>query len=300
MFFDIKPTIKNHGDTYVWNTKKAVNRLSPKADIICILTDIFFDQYFRKKGYSVIPEWIGMDLDISQPWAVIRKKFHKSAKEDIRNVIKRNYSYEITTDDDKFSFFYHKLCVPFIKQRHGELMLPEAINYHEINSMFKKGKLLLIKDNNKYIGGVVIKTYRKDVFPLYLGIATNLSKEKKLISSAVFYFTILWAKEQGFRNIKFGDTRPFLNNGLFLFKRKWGASIKLNPARCGIFCLKIMTSSNKAVHDFLIQHPAIYLEKNCLIGKVSVDAKMSLDNVKKLQKRYVTPGIKQIYIKSLD
>jgi len=300
MFFAAKPLIKHHGVTHVWNIKKVVSRFSSKTDIVCILTDRFFDRYFRKKGYTVIPEWVEMNLDISQPLEVIHKRFHKSAKEDIRSITKRNYSYEITANDHNFSFFYHKLCVPFMKQRHGELMLPEAINYQEIRGVFERGELLLVKDEDTYIGGLVIKTYRKDVFSLYIGIATNLSQKTKCISSALFYFTILWAKGQGFHNIHFGDTRPFLNNGLFLFKRKWGASVQLNPSRCGIFCLKTMTCGTKAVNDFLLQHPFMHLDKKSLIGQVFVDASIGLENSEELRKRYATPGIKQIYVSLVD
>ena len=117
-------------------------------------------------------------------------KFKKSAAEEIRKIKNDKYTYEVFSGTEKLPFFYNELYEPFIKNRYGELSLPESMNmnYEDLNSILirKKAKFFLLKKEDEFVAGFVF-TYKKDViYPVLLGIDSNFNSSN--VSSAIYYY----------------------------------------------------------------------------------------------------------------
>ena len=90
--------------------------------------------------------------------------------------------------------------------------------------------------------------------------------------TASYYFTIHWAKNEGFQRIDFGLSRPFLKDGVFVYKKRWGMALK-NVNRSidqGVFGLKISVST-ESVRSFLVENPFVFIDRDKLVGLIVAD-----------------------------
>ena len=293
--------IEEHGKTFIWSIDKKLNKLNRSVDAVFVRTDRFFSRRLQNKKFMILPEWVGMKLDISGSLENIYKKFKKSAKDDVRIVKKRGYSYEISADLEKFVFFYHNICLPYTFKRHGELAQYASTHRPEINeikSMFEKGRLLLVKERDKIVSGVIMTIIHssKTAYLMYSGVDIKDNYLSKAAGAASYYFVIKWAKEQGFRFLNFGGARPFFNDGLFKYKTKWGMTLDISKRSFGIFGFKICNYKNKAVIDFLEQNPFIYLKEDKLKGMILVKEELDKNGVQEIWKKYNTCGLSGLTI----
>jgi lipid II:glycine glycyltransferase (peptidoglycan interpeptide bridge formation enzyme) len=229
------------------------------------LPDLIFSEEPQIKRIEKIHIWniskkLSMILDISEPFEKIYNKFNKSAKEDIRKVKRYNYTYEISRDLDKLKLFYNHMYVPYTYSRHGKLAI--CANFFTIRHLFERGsKLMLIKLDNKYIFGSLFFIKKDMVIGTHAGIMDEqIDCLKKSMSAASYYFSIIWAKENGAKFLDFGTCRPFLNDGLFQYKKKWGAAIEKANGNFEIFAFKTY-SNDKGMQSFLENNPFIRLNE---------------------------------------
>ncbi|RLF50558.1 MAG: hypothetical protein DRN24_06345, partial [Thermoplasmata archaeon] len=246
----------------IWSFQKKIKKLSPSVDAIFIKTDRFFSNFLEKKGFIVVPEWIEMVMEKNLSSDVFLNRVKKSARDDIRKVRNYKYTYEISTDIKDFENFYHDIYLPFIIQRQKKKIIPEAVDYHEIRSIFERGQLLLVKKQDEIISGSIIHTFGKTAFFTYAGVKTKPDYLKKAAGSALYYFFIRWAMKQGFDTLKFGGARAFLKDGLFQYKRKWGLKCKVSNDMFGVFAFKACENKTQWVNDFIEKNPVICFEKN--------------------------------------
>ena len=267
LFYE-KPKSKRIGKLYIWNLKKKIKNISSKIDAVFIENEMFYANYFERQGFTVIPEFISMTLDTSKPFEEIYNNFSKSAKEDARKVIKNGFNYQIFHDFRMLKLFYYKMYLPYMYNRHGKKAV--CTNFHTMRLIFDRdGKLLLIKLKDEYVFGGLFSVKKDKATALYAGILDKKnSLLKKGVSAASYYFFIQWAKENGIKTLDFGTVKPFLNDGLFKYKKKWGTKISKNESYYySIFPFKLC-KNNKAIMSYLEHNPFFYLEKNKLKTKI--------------------------------
>ena len=224
--FSKTPKVEVIGKTHLWRLNKKIDAIISEVDAVFVKNDLFYSRFLKKKGFTIIPERISMTLDISQSIEKIYSNFNKSGKEDVRKVKKFDYTYEISDDVDKLDLFYYKMYLPYTCQRHGTFAT--CANYYAIRHLFERGsKLMLIKQDDEYVYGSLFFAKKDKVVATYAGLMEGREDcLKQGVSAAAYYFLIKWAKENGIKSADFGTCRSFLNNGVFRYKRKWGATIK--------------------------------------------------------------------------
>jgi hypothetical protein len=295
LFFN-KPKQEYLGKNLAWKISKILNSYSHSLDLTILKTDKFLYKFFQKKGFVIIPEWISITLDISKPIEEIKKNFKKSAKEDLIKIKKYNYSYEATTDAEKFDHFFYKIRQEYFSKRVGEQALPGSTAYHDIRCTFNNGKLFLLKRDEKYVAGFIIVKHKNNIIsPHFMGIIEHPYMDQAA-GSALIYSFICWAKEQKFDTITFGLTRPFLDDGSLRFKRKWGMVINKDHRFRSIFALRFNNFENDAVYDFLEHNPFIHYEKNNLLGFIFLKETESNDKVQEITKKYYIPGLSSVIV----
>lgn len=285
------------GEVFIWGINKKINQYNKNVDIILIKTDRFFQHYLQKKGYIIIPEWMETCLERSEPSEIFFKHVKESARDDIARKIKRyDFTYEITSDPQKFKVFYDSIYLPFILNRHRKIVLPEAIDYLKIKNMFERGELLLVKEKEEIVAGSIFFTYGKIASLMHLGVKLEPDYLNKGAGSAIYYFFIDWAKKQGFNLIKFGGARPFLEDGLFRYKRKWGLTIKISKDMYGIFGFKFCKNYVKQAIAFMEKNPFIYIEKDKLKAIIFLSEKISIKKIQEIWKKHYTSGLAELII----
>jgi len=87
--------------------------------------------------------------------------------------------------------------------------------------------------------------------------------------SALYYHCALWAKEQGYRSIDFGHTRPFLRDGLLVSKKRWGMRMQRSERKHRSLYLS-RGSVNAEFDRFLSENPVVCEDRGRLRALVFV------------------------------
>jgi len=299
LFFSHEPRITNLGTIYIWNAHNFLNHHSANIDVVIVNTDRFFSRFLQKKKFIILPAWVELKVDISLPMDQLFQQFTKSALEDIRVIKKNGYTYDITNDPDKFDYFYHKIRIPYLTQRLGKLTIPATTSYEETKDIFERGKLLFVEQKNDMVSGFFLITRGHRVHACYMGIADPSYYLSKGAGAALYYFSILWAKEHHMKLLDFGNNRSFLNNGSFQYKRKWGCSVSRSKRFYDIFGLKILNYESQAIRSFLVNNPFTYFDRKCLCGIVFLPELFFYEDVKRMQDMYYTSGMRHLSVVTL-
>jgi hypothetical protein len=264
--------------------------------MVVVKTDRFFSNFLNKKGFIIIPEWIEMSMTIPGNFQNLFETLGSSAKKDMQTIQKYDFSYEISNDPEKLDFFYFKMCLPYMMKRHGKLALFNLIDYEDVNRNFRRGFLLFVKENEKYIAGSVIIMRKKVAYPVYMGILDDDLYLRQGVGASLYYFPLIWANKNNIKKINFGNTRTFLNSGDFQFKRKWGMTVKNSNVFFGIYGLKMNPNSTDKVMNLLENHPTIYTNGVDLKGLVVRQQPLTSQNIDTIWKNYFTEGLSSISI----
>ena len=159
------------------------------------------------------------------------------------------------------------MYIPYISWKFGDTGV--YANFYTIKHLFERGsKLLFIKFNDEYLfGGLFLKDKDK-IFASYAGVMEGkFDCVQKGVITASYHYLIQKAKESGADIVDFGYCRPFVNDGVFIYKRKWGTKIeKARIDSAEIFSFKACNNS-KGITNFLTKNPFVSLDKNRLNTK---------------------------------
>lgn len=286
------PDIKILGGESLRAIASAFKKNKNDIDAIFIRCDRFFCKFLEKKGCKIIPEFVSLKVDLSKELSEIYKSFSKSAKEDIRKVKKEGFSYEITDDLDKIRFFYDSMYIPYSYKRYGNFAI--CATFSTIRHLVERGsKLMLIKKNNDYLFGSLFFFSNNTVIGTHAGIINGKTELlKKGVSSASYYFAIIYSKKLNAKYLDFGSCRPFLNNGLLRYKKKWGASVENSKSSFSVFGFKPIGKKD-GIKEFMLNNPFISWDESKLVGNIFLieDMKSNNEEIQNLLKNYDTNGL---------
>ena len=300
LLYSEEPAKESLGKVFIWKIKSKLNSRIPKADLVFIGLDELLSQFVAKQGFTIIPQWTLFMLDLSKPLPEInrlsRRKYR--LKRDLIRIRKHKYSHEITHDPAKFEHFYYHMYLPYISKRFGRLALLKG--FRSMKLIFEKGRLLLVKQGTDYIAGNIIVAHNESAFPSFFGVKEgNIEYLKQGALAAVYYFTILWTKERGYEWCDFGHCRPFFNDGVFCYKKRWGMEIRRSKRNRNVFAMKIC-NFNRGGQDFLTKNPFVFTNQGKLKGLIlaTQDHPLTPEEVRSLFETYYIPGLDCLVIVS--
>lgn len=262
ILFSEEPKIEKKINIHLWNYKKRIDQIHSNIDAVFIKSDRFYSGFFEKQGYTVIPKLITTTLEISEPLENIYKKLSKGVKEDIKKNKRYGYTYEISQDKDKLKMFYYKMYLPYISWKYGKF--GKCSNFFSIKHYFERGcKILFIKQNDEYLFGGLFLKKKDKVYTSYAGVMEGkFDCIQQGVIAGSYYHLIQHSKKIGANLIDFGSCRPFVNDGVFSYKRKWGTKIeKTGIENTEIYSFKAL-NDKKGIKAFLKNNPFVTLEKN--------------------------------------
>ena len=299
LLYSEEPAKESLGKVFIWKIKTKLNSDISKADLVFIGVDELFSRFLSGQGFTIIPQWILFMLDLSKPLPEIGKALERdSLRSDLRKIRKYKYSYEITRDPAKFEYFYRQMHSPYILKRFGKLSI--VTGFHQLKSIFEKGRLLLIRRENDYVAGNIIAMDKKSVAFVCLGTREGkIEFLKQGALAAAYYFNILWAKERGYEWCDFGHCRPFFDDGVFCYKKKWDMEVQRSKRIRAIFGMKVCNFSRGA-QDFLTKNPFTFIDQDKLKGLILVggDHPLTSEEVQSLFETYHIPGLDCLVIVS--
>ncbi len=272
------------------------------SDIVIVHAAEHVIRQLPRQDALVLPHYVHHILDVRGDWQDVRLRFHRTVRRhELRLVRKYGYEYDVNHDPQDFETFYHQMYVPTMDERHDELSTPLPID--EVYQYFRHGYLFrVMRDGNWVSGGICHPALEMLSFDV-MGVAdADMQLIREGAASTLYYAVTHWANQQGYEGVNFLGTGPYLGDGNFQYKRKWGMAIHVPPHLHRQIWIKVRRIT-PAVSRFLKENPLIVVDENGkLHGLVIVDDahSISADTREEWEKEYATPGLSSLLICSME
>ena len=209
----------------------------------------------------------------TEPGASYASYIENHVAQDLRRALKKANALGIFIREgslrDELRAFYDTLLVPFARARHGDRAhLP---TWDQVEGCAHRATLYLAEREGAVIAGYLLLTSpirsRGDLWRL--GIhpkAYNDSAVFKAVNTALFAHGLRRVCELGFRTYGLGLTMPVMNQGGFVFKRRWGSHFRAGPG-CTV-CVMQFCSAKRA--EILEARPIVAMRGHRLLGLVGL------------------------------
>lgn len=243
-------TLKKTRSVFVWSLRRIARTCDPVIiEIPGYLVPFFHDGI-------ITPPLVQQGLEIDKPPEKF-KQFQKRKK----NIL--SYDIEVSHDPEMLAFFYEKMHVPYIQKRHRDGRIED---FSKLQYYAKKdGELLLLRKGDQPVGGIFCRV-KGETYKLFILGLIDDSYLKEDAMGALYYYSMVRAREVKARFIDYGGSRPFLFDGLLEYKRMWGGNIGIDERNKHFFYLKNVTRDG-----------LIFLENNKLMVEVSVETAKSIN-----------------------
>jgi len=298
ILFIEEPTEKVVGRTSFLRLDQLMD--SPDADLSYLVADKRLVHRLPRQNALMLVYRTRLTVDIRGEWEEVVQRFHRTVRRnEMRLIRKYGYTYETSHCITDLETFYRTMYLPTMRERHGDLAT--MFSFEEACQYFRRGTLFMIKRDGQCVAGSVCYPDCQVFYAIIVGVLNGddqLIKEGAM--AACYYSWIHWAHQQRYKTVDFWGSKPYLMD-LFLYKRKWGATVGVSPDMPQRIWLKIRHDT-PAVRQFLEDNPCIILDdKEELWSLIVTD---DPDNVAPETKaawheRYDTPGLNGLLIRSV-
>lgn len=276
------------GKTWLWKIFKTVKEKGNDYSLVATEVHKYFRIFLKKEKCVYIPCWISGEVDIS---SFIKKD---SVKTDMRKIRKNKLNFEVTNGLSQLHNFYNNMYLPYITKVHGNRAI--VMEYDFIKKKFRTCDLLFIKKGKEYIAGNLIAYTKDKVRVWYVGVkdgCTDYMKNGAI--AALYYFSVHYLREKGFKRVGFGNSRAFLNDGVLQFKKKRGIQI-VDTSETGVLIKPL--SKTPGIMGFFLNNPFIYMDKGRFNGAIFVESDQSFSekDFKKIYSSYYLRGLSKLFI----
>jgi hypothetical protein len=199
--------------------RSELRRLRTSGNAVIVEVNRLLDFYVPQGGFQSF-SWIKQKAVVEGSLVQSRRR----KIEDVygRKVRNRKYIYKLTKEDRAVERFYHELHLPYISRKYQETTHVRSLQ--ELRSAARQGFLMEVFEEDRLVSGVVCHCSRDTVRVLASGIAPDYEYNLRGgAHSACEYFILQWSQENAIKTIDYLRSRPNLNDGVFEYKRKWGA-----------------------------------------------------------------------------
>lgn len=226
------------GHSWIWTVTGCAKRRAPHAQLLLVEVggrklSLFDRECFR------IPVWVKSEIHLPVPQRLSKRKTYR---EDARKIQEAGFHYEVSSDPEQLTGFYHDMYVPLVSRSHGaSAVVRSSSNLFAGPTSYE---LLLVKQKDAVVAGLVI-SYEPDAPRLHmlgvLGGDRHLIKQGALV--ACYFFALEHLQNAGYQKINAGSSRAFINDGVLTYKRKFGQ--RLAGHYPVYFVLKIMRHNDQ-------------------------------------------------------
>lgn len=182
-------------------------------------------RFSKQAGQFTTPEWMEQEISLHGSWDDVVNRFRKNTRStDLRKVRKYNFGCDVVQDRTAIEYFYDHLYLPYVSERFQGAA--QIIDREWLVAVASTSGLLRILKDGDVVAGAVLHYDRKFLDWIWIGAKKQNGEDlDKGVFSALYYHSIKHAHEKGFERMRIGNTRTFLNDGVYRYKRKWGAHL---------------------------------------------------------------------------
>ncbi len=248
--FEIERTLPRR---HAWQAPRAVAHYEREADLVAVDVGWPYSSLFHQDDYLVTPAWVNQSFFVKEHWqdnlAVLRRDARRN---DLKRVAKHGLSAHLTRLEPDHRDFYRTMYEPYVRRRFSEATVLESEG--KVCEFCASDGLLQVCQGERKLSGMVLNKTGSTLQNLWLGLADGLSSNVTSAAlGAVYYFSLVYAYESGFRVLDFCASRSMLDDGVLRYKRKWGAVVHENTDP-SVLLLKPRNLSRPVV-TFFVENP---------------------------------------------
>lgn len=206
-----------------------------------------------------VPNFVALELQLPATLESYKAGLGHSARDDIRRIRNAGYSYELSQDSSWCDEFFHRYHSPAIGRRFG--MAGYIMPAGEMVDLIvnKGGEFLKVYSGEVCIGAMMFQVTSGCWRILRLGWLDGDDKLFRAgVVAALYWFSIQQAYKMNCREVNFGGTPSYLENGVLKFKCKWGATLSSKYTKLSSRFL-LLNPRNPACLEFLQNYSLILL-----------------------------------------
>jgi hypothetical protein len=270
-FFNGSPQREVLGAFHPLLAAKAIKEFSDNDTDIVVAPH--FPWSMRGKGELIVPEALEAKVQLPDTMGNYLASLKSERRRKIKRALQDGYQFETGTSKEDYVFFYEKMHVPLVTQRHGDraYIIPFAQLYATAHRSF----LVFVKQKRKRIAGfhVCFPRISPYLYANKMGILPEVLMDKRgmqNINIAIYLREHEMAIEHKYPGINLGATPPVLGDGILLFKSGWGASFYPTSDRFEN-TIRFLCSKEKQKRILKHQRSLIHLDQGELISTVWID-----------------------------
>ena len=244
--------VENLGRYNLWLlSAQAEQWLSEGAQLVVIALSPFYRWKFHSAFVIKIPYLIRqvMPLRESLDLLLSRPKY-RNVRQKLNRILREGIQCKFSQKQEDFDLFYHQMYVPYTADRHGELAL--IGEYKDLwNYFFKGGLLMFYRGSDPVAGSVVMARGNTGIGTVGGVLDANQDLLRLGIYTMMIWESAKWAQSQGMSVLDMGAGYALRSNGIFRFKKSFGARVER--------CYNRLVVNRMAVHNnwtLLMQSPS--------------------------------------------
>ena len=173
-------------------------------------------------GPRLLRQEIGLPADMEK---MLAQPALRRTRRSLNRAQRAGFQWRFSQDPADFDLYYHRMYLPYITKRFGSaaFVMPYAAQRQE----FDRGGLVMVTLNGEPAAAMLAAIRSAVCYFLDAGI---LDASEELLQQGVFTFNLwalaCWGCEQGAARLDLGGAASMRSDGVFLYKKNWGAEVK--------------------------------------------------------------------------
>lgn len=222
-FFQEAPHIELVDTVKMRRLSQSLSHLRGDADLtICLLPSQFGRHAFEDQ-WLIVPPWVGLAHNRLDELESIIASSH-SVTEDMRLVRRHAYRPVFSPGAADLEEFHLRFQVPTASARHGERGYTHSPRF--LQRRLRQGGVIWLENQEGREAAMAVEVDGGRLQLWAIGLRDGDQRLlKKGAMAGLYYFSLLHARSTGCSVADLRGCRPFLSDGLFRYKRKWGCSL---------------------------------------------------------------------------
>jgi hypothetical protein len=258
-----------------------------QADLVLVRMDRAWTRFVSDSAYLRVPEWVCAFVDLPDD---LEAYLHgnESRRSDVRRLRSKGYTYEISQSEQDLDTFYEHFHAPLVRRRHGTqaAVVPRWLLRHWLSH----GGLLWVLYQGRRVAGGLFSFEAGGLHLLSSGCDDQ--PEARAGFAGIYVFLWLHAHALGIRRLNLGGCRPTTRDGVFRYKRKWGARFAEKPEQYADMHLWWQRPS-PALRELLQYTPLVFRDR---VGLSQIAALPEKGQSHALASDLRSPGLQRIVL----
>ncbi len=290
-----KPYRRGHlGRHWLWNIAESPSATASACSLVILETDESHLKCALARSHNsyFIPGWVFGEVTLPRDPEATRK-----VNGDLRRIRRHGLQFEITRDPGQCDDFYNNMYVPYISKIFGDRAI--LVSGQRMQADMAFSDLLLIRNQEQTIAGQLLMHYESGSCFGIMGVRDgNRDNVKAGAACALYHYGFQYLQDQGHRKAWLGWSRPFLNDGVLQFKKKWSQRIVKSEFDGFVLTVVANTPGSTA---FLCNNPFLFKRDGHFFGAVFLDAEQppTTEAIEHIGKEFFHTGMARVCVHCL-